>query len=124
MDKITTELDDSLQVEATEIQNFSPGSGKKKDRKKPTREDLIGHVVKGIKEDIPGRTLPDLALHYSANTYMHMTIGSLGDPMFNIMQGINEIQNTWKLHPPQSLELPAWQASPETASHVVEKAGL
>ncbi len=124
VDKITTELDDSLQTKPTEMQNFSPGSGKKKDRKKPTREDIIGHVVKGIKEDIPGRTLPDMALHYSANTYMHYTIGSLGDPMFNIMPGINEIQNTWKLHPPQSLDLPAWQASPERASHVVEKAGL
>jgi reductive dehalogenase len=123
VDTITTKTDDSLIKKQDELMNFIPDGGKKP-RRKPTREEIIGHVVKGIKEEIPGRTLPDLALHYAANTYMHFTIGSLGDPMFNALPGIGEIQNTWKLHPPQSLDLPAWEASPEKAADVVEAAGI
>ena len=123
VDTITTEMDDSLIKKQDKVKNFSRDDGKKT-RTKPTREEIIKHVVKGIKKDIPGRTLPDLALHYAANTYMHFTIGSLGDPKFNILPGIGEIQNTWKLHPPQSLDLPAWEASPEKASDVVQAAGI
>ena len=56
---------------------------------------------------------------------MHFTIGSLGDPYFNVSPGIGEISSTWKLHPPQSLDLPPWKASPERrASDVVEAAGI
>ncbi|MBW1849539.1 MAG: reductive dehalogenase, partial [Deltaproteobacteria bacterium] len=62
--------------------------------------------------------------HYAANTYMHFTIGSLGDPYFNISPGIGKITKAWKLHPPQSLDLPAWKASPKNASDVVEAAGI
>jgi epoxyqueuosine reductase len=82
------------------------------------------YVAKGIQENIPGRTLPDLALHYAANTYMHFTIGSLGDPFMNIMPGLAEISYKWKQHPPKEFDLPAWEATPEEASKVVEKAGI
>jgi reductive dehalogenase len=55
---------------------------------------------------------------------MHATIGSLGDPYINNMPGITEISGEWKLHPPQTLDLPAWEATPEEASKVVEQAGI
>ena len=70
-------------------------------------------VVAGkIRDKVPGNSLRDLALHYAANTYQSGTIGSLGDPVTNPFPGIQEIQNSWKLHPPQTLGLPAWEASP------------
>jgi reductive dehalogenase len=82
-------------------------------------------VVAGkIRDKVPGYSVRDLALHYAANTYQSGTIGSLGDPVFNPLPGLQEIQNTWKLHPPQSLGLPAWEASPQVAAETVEKAAV
>jgi len=123
VDTITTETDDSRFKKPDDHRPVA-SRDKQTKTKKPSWEEITGHVVKGIKENIPGRTLPDLALHYAAATYMHYTVGSLGDPRFVILPGIGEIQNTWKLHPPQSLDLPAWEASPEKAADVVEKAGI
>ncbi len=123
VDTITTETDDSRSKKADDSKTAA-SEDKQKKREEPSWEEITGHVVKGIKENIPGRTLPDLALHYSAATYMHYTVGSLGDPRLNILPGIGEIQNTWKLHPPQSLGLPAWEVAPEKASDVVEAAGI
>jgi reductive dehalogenase len=124
VDTITTETDDSRSKKTDDSKTAASKDKQKKKREEPSWEEITGHVVKGIKENIPGRTLPDLALHYSTATYMHYTVGSLGDPRFNILPGIGEIQNTWKLHPPQSLGLPAWEASPEKAADVVEAAGI
>ncbi len=81
-------------------------------------------AAKGVKNRVPGKSLRDLALHYSANTYMHYTLGSLGDPSFNIMPGLQKIQNSWKIHPPKELGLDPWQADPQTASDTIEKAGI
>ena len=124
VDKMTTETDDSRLKTPDDRKKTASKDIQRKKREEPSWEEITGHVVKGIKENIPGRTLPDLALHYSAATYMHYTIGSLGDPGTNILPGIGEIQNTWKLHPPQSLGLPAWEATPEKASEIVEAAGI
>ena len=124
VDRITTETDDSLLIKPEDRRTTGSKDQQKTKREEPGWEEITGFVVAGIKENIPGRTLPDLALHYAANTYMHFTIGSLGDPLYNIAPGIGEIQNKWKLHPPQSLGLPAWQAAPEKAADVVEKAGI
>ncbi|MCP4753896.1 MAG: reductive dehalogenase [Proteobacteria bacterium] len=124
VDNITTEMNDSRIKKPGDPKTAVSKDKPKKKREKPSWEEVTGHVVKGIKENIPGRTLPDLALHYSAATYMHYTVGSLGDPRVNILPGIGEIQNTWKLHPPQSLGLPAWEASPEKAAEIVEAAGI
>ncbi|MCP4756129.1 MAG: reductive dehalogenase [Proteobacteria bacterium] len=124
METITTETDDSRIKKPDDRKKTASKDKQKKKREEPSWEVITGHVVEGIKENIPGRTLPDLALHYAANTYMHFTIGSLGDPRVNILPGIGEIQNTWKLHPPQSLGLTAWEATPEKATDVVEAAGI
>ena len=124
VDSITTETNDSRIKKPEDLRPSESKDKQKKKREEPGWEEITGHVVKGIKENIPGRTLPDLALHYSTNTYRHYTIGSLGDPRVNILPGIGEIQNTWKLHPPQTLGLPVWQATPEKAADIVEKAGI
>lgn len=124
VEAITTETDDS-RLEAPDGSGpAASGNGQTRTRKEPSFEEITAYTVEGIRENIPGRTLPDLALHYSAATYMHYTVGSLGDPRFNPLPGIGEIQNTWKLHPPQSLGLPAWEVSPVEAADVVEAAGI
>ena len=124
VDTITTETDDARLKKPDEHVPVASQESESQKKKKPTREDIIKYVVNGIKENIPGRTLPDLALHYAAATYMHFTIGSLGDPLYNVLPGIGEIQNTWKLHPPQSFGLPAFETTPQNASDIVEKAGI
>ena len=124
VDTITTETDDSRLKKTDDRRTAASKDKQTKPKQKPSWEEIIEYTVKGIQENIPGRTLPDLALHYSANTYMHYTAGSLGDPRMNVLPGIGEIQNSCKLHPPQSLGLSAWEAIPEKASHVVEKAGI
>ncbi len=123
VDKITTQTDDS-RFKKPDMHSIMHAALFESEKVKERDEKSIAFVKKGIKENIPGRTLPDLALHYAANTHMHVTIGSLGDPFFNMTPGIGEISNTWKLHPPQSLDLPAWKASPEKASDVIEAAGI
>jgi reductive dehalogenase len=122
VDEITTETDDS-RLEKPKFHAIAHGALFEPERLEENAEKSKEFVATGIKEDIAGRSLPDLALHYAANTYMHFTVGSLGDPYFNVAPGIGEIGSSWKLHPPQSLGLPPWKASPERASDVVEAAG-
>jgi len=82
------------------------------------------HVKEGIVNNIPGRTLPDLALHYACHAYMTAgSIGSFGSPRMVRAKGHKELLN-YNLHPPQDLGLPAWQATPETASKTLEAAGV
>jgi len=81
-------------------------------------------VAEAIRNSTPGKSVRDLALHYAANTYQSFTVGSLGDPYFNPQPGIQKIRESWKLHPPQTIGLPAWNASEQKASHTVEKAGI
>jgi reductive dehalogenase len=123
VDTITTETDDS-RLKKPDMHRILHAGIFEQDKWEERSEQSRAYVTKGVKENIPGRNLPDLSLHYAANTYMHFTVGSLGDPFFNALPGIGEIQNTWKLHPPQSLGLPAWKASPEKAADVVEAAGI
>lgn len=123
VDEITTETDDSRFKKAN-LHSVIHGLLFESERIQEQMEASRGYVAKGIKENMPGRTLPDLALHYAAATYMHTTVGSLGDPYINYMPGIEEISEKWKLHPPQSLGLPPWEATPEEASRVVEQAGI
>jgi reductive dehalogenase len=123
VDEITTETDDS-RLDRPEYHAIAHGALFEADRIGENAVNSQTFVARGITENIPGRSLPDLALHYAANTYMHFTVGSLGDPYLNVSPGIGEISSTWKLHPPQSLDLPPWEASPERASDVVEAAGI
>ena len=83
VDTNTTEIDDSRLKKLDDRRTAASKGKPARTRKKASQEEITGHVVKGIKENIPGRSLPDLALHYAANTYMHYSIGSLGDPRVN-----------------------------------------
>jgi len=125
VDNITTETDDNRfkKHDTTLFKQIDALQSQMPDLKKDGDEKLRAFIAKSIKENIPGRTLPDLALHYAAGTYFHYRVGNLGDDSFiSLMPGISEI-NTWKLHPPQSFGLPPWKASPEEASHILETAG-
>ena len=122
VDEITTETDDSRSSKP-DYHRIAHTILFESDRIPENDEKAREFVAKGVTANIPGRTLPDLALHYAANTYMHFTIGSLGDPYFNVSPGIGEVSSTWKLHPPESLGLPPWEGSPQEASDVVEAAG-
>jgi reductive dehalogenase len=123
VDRITTETDDA-RFKKPDMHIILHFGIFERDNWENNAEQSKAYVTKGVKENIPGRTLPDLALHYAANTYMHFTVGSLGDPYFNVGPWIGEITNTWKLHPPQSLGLSPWKASPEKAADVLEAAGI
>ncbi len=123
VDRITTETDDS-RFKKPDMHSIVHMAIYERDNWGKNAEQSKDHVRKGVKGNISGRTLPDLALHYSANTYMHFTVGSLGDPYINLAPWIGEITDTWKLHPPQSLGLSPWNASPEKAADVVEAAGI
>lgn len=81
------------------------------------------HVKEGIVNNIPGRTLPDLALHYAVHA--DMTMGSMGSydaPRHVAIENHEELVN-FNLHPPQDFDLEPWQSSPEEASRVLEAAG-
>jgi epoxyqueuosine reductase len=82
------------------------------------------HVKEGIVNNIPGRTLPDLALHYACHAYMTAgSIGSFDSPRIVKTEAHKELLS-YNLHPPQDIGLPAWQATPETASKTLEAAGV
>ncbi len=123
VDEITTETDDSRSSKP-DVHRIAHTLLFESDTIPKYEEKSKQFVARGVSANIAGRTLPDLALHYAANTYMHATVGSLGDPYFNLLPGIGEVTSTWKLHPPQTLDLPPWEASPKEASDVVEAAGI
>ena len=123
VDNITTETDKSKRSEPgfnLLVDMFISQGDKLKNLLDQSRK----QVTRAIENKTPGRNLRDLALHNAANTYMHQTIGSLGDPYFNLQPGIQEIQTSWKLHPPQSFGLPAWEASRQEAYNTLEKAAI
>jgi reductive dehalogenase len=82
------------------------------------------YVKEGIEKKIPGRTLPDLALHYAAHGFITLgSTGSFDSPRSITTQANSEIQS-YNIHPPKDFGLPAWQATPEEASKIVEAAGI
>ena len=81
-------------------------------------------VKQGIINNITGRTLPDLALHYATHGYMtYGSVGSFDSPRMVRTEAHDELLS-YNLHPPQDLGLPAWKATPETASKTLEAAGI
>ncbi len=123
VDSITTETDDTKHTKPDfdSILHFGIVEAEKSKQQIELSKEV---VAKSIKNRVAGKSVRDLALHYAANTYHSFTIGSLGDPYFNEFPGIRKIQKHWKLHPPQTLGLPAWEASRQEASRTIEKAGV
>ena len=123
VDKITTETDDARHSKPD--MNITAYNGIFKAEESQQRIERSKEVVaEAIWNNIPGKSVRDLALHYAANSFMAFTVGSLGDPYMNVQPGIQEMRSSWKLHPPQTLGLPVWKASGQEASHTVEKAGI
>jgi len=123
VDRITTETDEA-RLSKPEMNILMHNFFIEGEQAKAAIEQSKEVVAGMVRDKVPGRSLRDLALHYAANTYQTATIGSLGDPYYNPFPGLQEIQDSWKLHPPQSLGLPAWKASPQEAAETVEKAAV
>ncbi len=88
------------------------------------RDQAKEYVKDGIVKNVPGRTLPDLALHYACHAYMTAgSSGSFDSPRLVLPKAHKELL-TYNLHPPQDFGLPAWQATPETASKTLEAASV
>jgi reductive dehalogenase len=123
VDNITTETDDS-KLSKPGLNLLVDMYFTYKDKLDGLLEQSKNSVIKANKNKTPGRSLRDLALHYAANTYMYQTIGSMGDPYFNIQPGIQEMQSSWKLHPPQKLGLERWEGSKQESYNTLEKAAI
>lgn len=127
VDQMTTELDPSIDNGPPPM-HFSIYSKSEMfaEQRQANNEQAKAYVREGIVNDIPGRTLPDVALHYAAHTYMLM--GSDGSfdapPTPRISPAAYAEVQSYNLHPPQDFGLPAWEATPEEASKVVEQAGI
>ena len=123
VDRMTTELDASKQADAKHnllVDMFVV----QREKLNKLLDQSKKNVIKGIKKNEPGKTLRDLALHYAANSYMSSSVGSIGDAFFDFQPGIEEMQGDWKLHPPRTLGLPAWEASKQEAHNTIEKAAI
>lgn len=127
VDKITTEVDPSID-DGPPMMNYAMYAGAvlPKEQRDKNNAEAKEYVREGIVNNIPGRTLPDLALHYAAHTYL--TMGSAGsfdeEPTVRISPAAHAEIQSYNLHPPQDFGLPAWEATPEEASRVVEAAAI
>lgn len=125
VDDITTALDPDL-AEQPPLMNYTTYfmAVLGQDKVDEMNADAKAYVKEGIVNQIPGRTLPDLALHYAAHTYL--AGGSMGtfDAPRSVKISCDSELRSYNLHPPQDFDLPAWEATPEEASRVVEAAGV
>ncbi len=125
VDEITTETDPGI-AEKPPLLNFTSyfNSLIPDEEVERLNAEAKEYVREGIVNNIPGRSLPDLALHYAAHAYL--TPGSMGsfDAPRSVTTAAHEEIQTYNLHPPRDFGLPSWQASPEEASRVVEAAGI
>lgn len=123
VDDITTPLDPNLHKQPSNFHYAAYAMTQTPEEEWNGRNDKAKAYIKdGIVNNIPGRTLPDLALNY-AETMGFGGIGSFDAPRSIAVPGADEIA-TYNLHPPQDFGLGPWQASPEKASMVVEQAGI
>ncbi len=120
VDKMTTETDDSITVRPgpnvvlvsifTELETV-------------LEQQLTGidYAIKNIKNNVPGSSLKDFALHYAAGSFFREGIGWIG-----MAYGQNMLVESASIniHPPQELGVPPWTGSPEEASDMLEAAGI
>ncbi len=124
VDEITTEINpDIMDKPGLHYIAYATEMGPAEDWNKISAQ-AKEYVKQGITNNIPGRTLPDLALHYAAHGYMtYGSVGSFDSPRMVRTKAHHELL-TYNLHPPQDLGLPAWQTTPENASKTLEAAGV
>jgi reductive dehalogenase len=123
VDEITTELDPAIHQRPSPLNYLAhviqlwP-----EDKWNSTKARAKEYVKEGIVKNIPGRSLPDVALNYAEAAYSGGA-GSFDSPRLILVPGSDEI-TTYNVHPPQDFGLEPWQATPEEASKVVQQAGI
>ncbi|HEY62404.1 MAG TPA: reductive dehalogenase [Anaerolineae bacterium] len=125
VDKITTEVNPDIATKPPMVTFATYAQAMIPDEEWDINNSKAKEYVKeGIINNIPGRTLPDLALHYALHS--DMTLGSMGsfDSPRTVKIKNHEELVTYNLHPPRDFDLDPWQASPEEASRVLEAAGI
>ena len=124
VDKITTQVNPAIEERPGLHYSAYYGNMMHHDEWKLETDKAKAHVKEGLVNNIPGRTLPDVALHYATHAYM--TYGSLGsfDAPRSVGTKAHDELLSYNMHPPQDFDLPAWQTTPEEASRTVEAAGI
>jgi len=125
VDKITTETNPDIATPPPLINIVTYGKAMKSDEDRDASISKGKEYVKeGLVNNIPGRTLPDLALHYALHSDMTMGSSGLYDAPRNVAISDHEELVNFNLHPPQDFGLDPWQGSPEEASRMLEAAGI
>ncbi len=123
VDEITTELDPVLHKRPSPFHYIAHMLTQwPKEKRNSGHARAKEYVKEGIVNNIPGRSLPDLALSYAETAYFG-GLGSFDAPGVIPVPGADEI-TTYNMHPPQDFGLEPWQATPEEASKVVQQAGM
>ncbi len=122
VDTITTETDDAtLERKTTDQIQIGLFTPTEQDRK--NAENGMAKLVGRIKDNVPGNSLKDFALHYASMTYfaggVSMFKHNLITEMFNIHKSVSKL-----IHPPDELGVPRWQGSEEEASDMLEAAAI
>ena len=125
VDKITTETNPDIATKPPLLTAVTYGKAMKSDEDRDASNSIgKAYVKEGLVNNIPGRTLPDLALHYALHSDMTMGSSGLFDAPRNVAISNHEELVNFNLHPPQDFGLDPWQGSPEEASRMLEAAGI
>ena len=122
VDQMTTELDPAKAKRPGRL-NAAGAALMSNEKAGAMQAKAKAKTIEGITNNTPGRSLPDYALQNAAQGYMTKSVGTFDNkPMMSVdTRNTNE---SWFPFTPQSLGLPAWEASPEEASKVVTAAGI
>ncbi len=79
-------------------------------------------TINNIKNNVPGSSLKDFALHYAAGSFFRWGLGRNGSIISGreIFAEVTE-QN---IHTPKDLGVPRWEGTPKEASDMIEAAGI
>ncbi len=121
VDRMTTETDDAITVRP-DLSIIAYGMAMETERW--LKDNILGatFAIENIKNNVPGHTLKDFALHYACGTFFREGLGWAGPPvpgMWDLNEGADQ-----NVHPPQEMGLPPWQGTPEEASDMLEAAGV
>lgn len=124
VDQITTEVNPQIAEPLPLLHGFSNFAALEPQRYvDEVYKEAKENVIDGIVNNIPGRSLPDLALHYATQGYLTSTMGTIDGERVP-MNETDEVIQSFHMFPPQHFDLPPWQGSPEEASKIVNAAGI
>jgi reductive dehalogenase len=119
VDKITVPTDAS-EIEKPTTHMIIMGIMRRlEDPETPTQRN---NLIKKIKSDAPGFSLPDVSLEFASQTYFQSGIDIDGD----IIGGFRKLREIIddQVHTPEELGVDPWQGSEEEASAIIEKAAV